>query len=145
MIRLNKLLKGNASEWLHSILGAVHCPQITLETSTYCSLCCEMSMKMLMGPNADRWSFTTMSVHEEGWEMWVKEYFCLFFILILPVLIHRCEDLLFYYKLYNIKSQRCPSCLHCMFTALLFHPQQVCLQASVNHDVGLLAALLGSC
>lgn len=141
----DKLLKGETSEWLHSIRGVVHCTQITLETGARCSLCYEMSMKMLMAPNAERWSFSTASVSAR------KEDKCQFrirFILkvgYLAVIVHRRVDMLFCDRLYNNKSQWCPSCLYCMFTALMFHPQQVCLQASVNHDGGLLAAPLGSC
>lgn len=33
----------------------------------------------------------------------------------------------------------------CVPAALLFHPQQMCLQAGVNHDGEALAVLLGSC
>lgn len=33
----------------------------------------------------------------------------------------------------------------CVLAALLFHPQQMCLQACVNHDGQVLAVLLGSC
>lgn len=81
-------------------------------------------------------------VREEGRE--TCAFICLFSSKYLPAVAHRCVDLLFYDKLDDKKSHRRPSCLYCMFTALLFHPQQVCLPASVNHDGGLLAALLGS-
>lgn len=33
----------------------------------------------------------------------------------------------------------------CVPAALVFHPQQMCLQACVNHDGWVLAVLLGSC
>ncbi len=145
VIRLNKLLKGEASEWLHSIRGVVHSTQITLETSARCSLCHEMSMKMLMAPNADRWSFSTVSVSVRREEKCQLRIRFILKVVYLAVTVHRCIDLLFYDMLHKNKSQWCPSCLYCMFTVPLFHPQQVCLQAPVNHDGGLLAAPLGSC
>lgn len=103
-----------------------------------CSFCDKM--KMLMNPHSDGCCCCTKSICPLRREKNAK-HFSLFEIFphdVFREMLPGPLRLMFCYK----PNSNNPACVS---AALVFHPQQTCLQACVTHDGGDLAVLLGSC
>lgn len=116
------------------------CPQMTLETNNRCGFLQQDEKNA----NESQFRQTLLLLHKKHLSIRKEkngQHFCLFKPFphdIFREMVPGPLRLLFCYK----SNSNNPICVP---AALLFHPQQMCLQACVNHDGEVLAVLLGSC
>lgn len=136
-MRLNQLPEKQSRQGLRSICATQHSTNGPVQRPLQLLLQDENS-------NESQFRRTLLLPHREHLSITEEkngEHFGLFELLphdIFREMVPRPLRLLFCYK----SNSNNPVCVD---AALLFHPQQMCLQACVNHDGGVLAVLLGSC